>query len=38
MNKSKTPPTSNRNHFLDRKMIGTLFEDDELTKKDNIHN
>lgn len=27
-----------RNAFLDKKLIGTLFEDEEITKKDNIFN
>ncbi|CAD8165235.1 unnamed protein product [Paramecium octaurelia] len=27
-----------RNHFLDKKLIGTLFEEEEITKKDNFYN
>ncbi|KAM3147358.1 hypothetical protein pb186bvf_000609 [Paramecium bursaria] len=27
-----------RNTFLDKKLLGTLFEEEEITKKDNFHN
>ncbi|CAD8068580.1 unnamed protein product [Paramecium sonneborni] len=27
-----------RNHFLDKKLLGTLFEEEEITKKDNFYN
>ena len=27
-----------RNHFLDKKLIGTLFKEEELDKKENYHN
>lgn len=31
-------PSKVRNSFLDKKMLGTLFQEEEITKKDNQYN